>query len=162
MEKRSSVIGADQIKRRRRKFKTPEELWKAACEYFEWADSNPILISKAVTHKGEVELVELPKTRPFTVLGFCLFHGLGSGYLRRLRSRIPEVETEYHRVIEHIYNVMWVQKFELAAAGLLNANFIARELGLKDQLSLDAGNVKPAKVVIASREERERMGLSSR
>ena len=31
-------------------FKTPDALWKAACEYFEWVDDNPL--EEAIVYQG--------------------------------------------------------------------------------------------------------------
>ena len=40
-------------------------------------------------------------------------------------------------VIDDIEKIIYRQKFEGAAAGLLNANIIARDLGLRDKQDVD-------------------------
>ena len=46
-------------------FTTPELLWEAACEYFEWIDENPLI---QIDYRGkDADKVELPHTRPYTI-----------------------------------------------------------------------------------------------
>ena len=68
--------------------------------------------------------------RAMTIQGLCLYLGIGVQTWRDYKNR--EGYEGYSAVIEKIEGVMYSQKFSGAAADLLNANIIARDLGLKD------------------------------
>ena len=54
-------------------FASPDDLLKAATEYFEWVEANPLYEAKAFHHQGTVTLAELPKMRAMTIGSLCLF-----------------------------------------------------------------------------------------
>jgi hypothetical protein len=75
--------------------------------------------------------------------GFVCFLGMAPSTFKRYRDR-----DEFCTVISAIENVMRTQKFEAAAAGLLNANLISRDLGLADkaQIGGDPDNQTPVPI----------------
>lgn len=123
-----------------RKFPTAEDLWKLACKYFEWCDNNP-LIAEDVIRSGERagEKIYFNKMRPYTNEGLCIHLGVSTSYFRSFKSiNAKNAEAEpFFQVIEKVQAIIYTQKFEGAAAGLLNANIIARDLGLTDKKELD-------------------------
>lgn len=116
-------------------FSSPDELWAAACEYFEWVHENPLYESKAFAYQGEVTVETLPKMRAMTEAGLCFFLDIGTSTLHDYKKK-----EDFSDVIAKIEQVIFTQKFEGAAADLLNANIISRELGLvdKQQVEMDA------------------------
>lgn len=109
-------------------FETPESLWAASCEYFEWVEQNPLMSKKVVQYQGvPVDLPE-PKMRAMTISGLCLFLDISHETWRLYKNR-----KDFIAIIETIENVIWNQKFSGASADLLNANIISRELGLIDK-----------------------------
>jgi hypothetical protein len=116
---------------RRPKFETPEILWDACCEYFEWVDKNPILEVLPFAYQGRVKLNQIPKMRAMTVAGLCIFLDISVQAWTEYRRRegFGEVTTRVDEIIR-------TQKFQGAAAGLLNPNIIARDLGLADRSEL--------------------------
>lgn len=122
-EKRSSV-GRNPI------FNCPSELWNAACEYFQWCEDHPLFETKAFAYQGEITTTELPKMRAMTLGGLCLFLDISKQTLHNYRSN-PDVG--FLEVIKRIEETIYQQKFSGAAADLLNANIIARDLGLVDK-----------------------------
>ena len=107
-------------------------LWEAAVEYFEWVEDHPLKEAKLFKIKnsnGDDEIVEesFSKMRAMTIEGLCLFLDVN-------RSTWYEYKglDDYYNIISQIENVIRSQKFTGAAADLLNANIIARDLGLKD------------------------------
>jgi len=110
-------------------FESPEILWQESCKYFEWCESHPLYESKAFNHQGEVIIAKLPKMRALTLAGLCFFLRCNEHYLRQLRANENK---DFSSVISEIEKVIYNQKFQGAAADLLNANIIARDLGLKD------------------------------
>ncbi|WP_106490229.1 terminase small subunit, partial [Escherichia coli] len=55
------------------KFESPEALWAACCEYFEWADDNPLWEGKVFSYQGEIIKANVPKMRAMTISGLCTF-----------------------------------------------------------------------------------------
>jgi hypothetical protein len=113
-------------------FATPDDLWSACVEYFEWNADNPLYEAQAFAYQGCVTIENLPKLRAMTLDGLQLFldisHQTWADY--RAREDFIEVVSRAERVIRD-------QKFSGASAGLLNANIIARDLGLKDSTSTE-------------------------
>lgn len=111
-------------------FETPADMWQAACRYFDWAVDTPLFETKTFCSQGEVVHADVAKTRAFTIAAMCLHMGMSVKTWDLYRKR-PEFED----VVESIYSVIWTQKFEAAAAELLNPMIVAREIGLKDASS---------------------------
>ncbi|MBD2802332.1 DNA-packaging protein [Xenorhabdus sp. M] len=113
-------------------FESPEQLWEACTEYFAWVEENPLYEMKAFSFQGIVTQEALPKMRAMTLTGLCLFLDISEDTWRLYRARedFIEVTTRAERII-------YDQKFSGAAADLLNANIIARDLGLKEQQQVE-------------------------
>ncbi|WP_223834359.1 DNA-packaging protein [Spirosoma profusum] len=119
-------------------FKNPQLLWEAACEYFQWCDENP-LETLEFNGKDAVGCI-VPKMRAYTWSGLECYVGIYS--LRDYKTN-PDYEA-FSQVITRISAIMYTQKFEGAAAGLLNANLISRDLGLADKKEISGElGVKP-------------------
>ena len=108
------------------KFKTKKKLWSACCEYFDWIEDNPI--KKAIIYQGEVASKSEPLMRAMTISGMCLFLDISDETWSNYRKN-----KDFIGVITQAEKVIYNQKFAGAAAGLLNANIIARDLGLSDK-----------------------------
>jgi len=122
---------------RNKKF-TPKSLWKAAQEYFEMYDANPIIV---LDWKGkDAKPVKMPKMRAYTWQSLELYLDMYS--LRDYKTN-PEY-SEYSQVIARIERIMYSQKFEGAASGVLNANIIARDLGLREQTHMTVDDDRKA------------------
>lgn len=114
-------------------FETPTKLWEAACEYFEWCEQNPLFESKAFAYQGEITTATLPKMRAMTLSGLCFYLNCAESYFREFKSNVPKDGEDFLTVISEIESVIYNQKFQGAAADLLNANIIARDLGLSEK-----------------------------
>lgn len=134
-------------------FTSPELLWEAACEYFEWAENNPlmaqeqrkgnIIIAKGVD-TSELDLspmVEIPKMRAFTLENLCSYLGCNTAYFRNFKIVDKEREQEFSAVFTRIQETIRNQKFIGAAAGFLNPMIIARDLGLRDHIDQKNENI---------------------
>lgn len=113
-------------------FNSPEEMKERAFEYFEWLEENSLRESKPFSSQGEVIYGEISKMRPATQHGLCVFLNIGVSTWHDYKKK-----PEYSEVTSVIESVMYEQKFSGAATGLLNANIIARDLGLKDGSDID-------------------------
>ena len=58
---------------RKPKFASPDELWEACCEYFEWAESHPLKEQKIFVNQRDTVRVTLDKARAMTLQGLCTF-----------------------------------------------------------------------------------------
>lgn len=130
---------------RPRIFETPEDMWNKALEYFEYYDSNP-LMSYEWNGKDPVKC-ELEKMRAYTLRGFCAFANICEVTFRDYETR-----EDFTSVTTRIRDIMYCQKFEGAAAGLLNPNIIARDLGLVDKQSMDGNLTIPEIIVQGSKQ----------
>lgn len=109
-------------------FNTPDDMWKAACEYFNWCHETPLYETKAFAYEGIVTLEDLPKMRAMTIQGLCFFLDISD----ETWANYCEKE-DFIGICNDIKRVIFTQKFEGASAGLLNASIITRELGLADK-----------------------------
>ena len=124
---------------RPRKYETPELLWAAACEYFQYVESNQLERVEAIKAGNMAGmLVSVPVRRPFTKVGMQSYLGLSSSYLRDLKA-----DKEFSAVLELIDNVIETQQLESALAGLTNAMLTSRLLGLVDKQAVEqTGDMK--------------------
>lgn len=114
-------------------FASPEILWEAAKEYFMWCDNNPIM-SYEWNGKDPVKC-DIEKARAYTLKGLCIFLDVNEKYFNQTISD----KEDFSHVCTRIRDVIYTQKFELAAAGLLNPNIIARDLGLVEKSMTEHG-----------------------
>lgn len=113
---------------RNKLFETPELMWDAACEYFTWCEENPLI---EVDYRGKyLSCVEIPKMRPFTLYGLCIYLDCSTGYFREFKK---DCSKDFVSVVTRIEEVIYNQKYSGAASGFLNPNIIARDLGLIDK-----------------------------
>lgn len=112
-------------------FAEPEAMWAAACEYFEWVEENPLWEDKVTSFQGANTHEPIAKMRAMTIDGLCLFLDIGvqTWHEYKAKEGFSEVTSRIERTIRS-------QKFAGAAADLLNANIIARDLGLADKSEL--------------------------
>lgn len=116
-------------------FTTPNLLWEAACEYFEWTDKNPLI---QIDFKGkDAERVEIPHVRPYTLHGFVLYCEASTAYFfnfeESLKGKDDKLSKDFLYICTCIRETIYKQKFDGASVGFYNANIIARDLGLTDK-----------------------------
>lgn len=117
---------------REKLFASDDILWDACCEYFQWVEDNPLYESETVKFQGSATLIEVPKMRAMTKAGLCLFLGISEDCWEDYRVR-----KDFIGVTSRVEGVIYSQKFAGAAANQLNANIIARDLGLTEKQSVD-------------------------
>jgi hypothetical protein len=120
------------------------DMLRQACEdYFQWCDDNPLYEEKAFSFEGMVTTHDSPKLRAYTLNGLTLFIDVSDQTWinwRNSRADLLEVITWAEKVIKD-------QKFVAAAAGLLNANIISRDLGLADKTELTGPGGGPVQTI---------------
>ena len=107
---------------------TPEQLWDEFIQYSKWIENNPLYEEKGFAFQGQVTKERFAKMRAMTISGFCLFANID----HKTFDKYKEIK-DFIPVATRIDNSIRTQKFEGAAAELLNPNIIARDLGLADK-----------------------------
>lgn len=121
-------------------FESPDVLWSSCVEYFDWVEEHPLYESKAFHSSGQVITANLPKMRAMTIAGLCNFLDISEDCWSDYRKR-----EDFSGVVTRVEQVIRQQKFEGASADLLNANIIARDLGLAERnehTGKDGGAIK--------------------
>src|SRR5262249_49689046 len=112
-----------------------------ATDYFEWVEANPLYEDKLVTFQGEATHEPVAKMRAMTLGGLCIFLDIARRSWDEYASR-----QDFLPVCGKIAEIIRSQKFEGASADLLNANIIARDLGLADKTELSGNGGGPVEV----------------
>ncbi len=153
---------------RKKLFETPELLWKAACEYFQWCQDNPWYKTEQIRQPGKgykdsegeyhpPELTtDIPTDRPFTIQGLCLYLDCNTVYFNQfekaLKGKEDELSVGFSQIVLRIRETIYQQKFEGAAVGAFNASIIARDLGLRDKVDTEVsgkdGNPIETKTIV--------------
>jgi len=110
-------------------FDNPDQLWESCVEYFQWVEDNPLYEEKAFSYQGEIIKTDLYKMRAMTIGGLCIFLDICQNTWSSYREN-----NDFLRVTGQVEEIIRNQKFSGAAADLLNANIIARDLGLSDKV----------------------------
>lgn len=131
-------------------FPSPDALWAACCEYFEWVEANPLWESRLASDKGQPIAVPMPKMRAMTIQGLCLFLDISDETWANYKAN-----KDFVGIVTRAEKVIYSQKFAGAAADLLNANIIARDLGLADKKEHTGANGGPLRVISADMDEVE-------
>lgn len=113
-------------------FASPDDLWSAACEYFEWVEENPLIETKLFSYEGEIVEGEIPKMRAMTIQALCFFIGISRQGWSEYKAK-----QDFSYIVEQVEAVIFSQKFEGASGGFLNASIISRELGLADKQQVE-------------------------
>jgi hypothetical protein len=113
-------------------FASADDLWAAACEYFEWAEDNPLYEDKVTSFQGTNTHEPVAKMRAMTQSGLYLFLDIDRMTWDNYRGR-----EDFFAVVMRVEDTIRSQKFAGAAADLLNANIIARDLGLSEKSEVE-------------------------
>lgn len=139
-----------------KKLPTVDEIWAKAREYFHWMDTHPLQEEQLFHYKGEVTAHSASKMRAYTWEGFAIFLGMTKQGVQRWRD--GEAGDDVKDLMEYIEQIIYAQKFEGAAANLLNSGLITRALGLAERRELTGANGGP----IETKETSPRDVLASR
>ena len=110
-------------------FSDPEQLRNACYEYFEWVEENPLYEEKIFHSSGMITKDTVTKMRAMTISGLCIFLDIDRTTWENYRNN-----PDFFRITKEVEEIIYNQKFTGAAADMLNANIIARELGLSDKM----------------------------
>jgi len=111
-------------------FATPEALWAACTEYFQWVQDNPLYEDKVFAFQGAITHATVTKMRAMTLTELYVFLDID----RKTWALWRDSRADLLPVVTRVEDIIYAQKFSGAAADLLNANIIARDLGLREKL----------------------------
>ena len=109
-------------------FSDPVVLWEECLNYFQWCEDHPLNEDKVFHTSGEITRTTVSHMRAMTIKGLCFY--LKISYDAWIDYR---VDKDLSNVIHEAEQVIYDQKFSGAAADMLNANIIARDLGLSEK-----------------------------
>ena len=143
---------------RNKLFATPELLWEAACQYFEWSEAHPFVKRKTRIQEGTGDVSEETITSPvpFSLRAFQLYIGASPIWWNKLRERCKrQNDINYLAVIDRIENIIKGQQLEGALVGVFNSNIVARELGLAGKKSIEPvkSDFKGFQIVIKEKDD---------
>lgn len=119
-------------------FETPEVLWEAACEYFNWCDRNPWNKNEAIKSGDNAgKIIKVPTQRPYSLSGLCIYLNCNQGYFNDFKKNDERCTEDFSVIITRVEEIIETQQFEGATVGVFNANIIARKLGLVDKQDVD-------------------------
>lgn len=128
------------------KFEHANDLWDACLEYFDWVERNPLQDARIAQSGGKAKIMKIDKMRAMTISGICIFLDIDQTTWRGWRAdRLDLIP-----IITRVEQIIRTQKFEGASADLLNANIIARDLGLADKQAVDQNTKLSADDSLAS------------
>lgn len=111
---------------RPRAFENPEDMLAKCMEYFDWVDDNPLMEAKVF---GTGFKANVDKARPMSQGALCIHIGVSKRSYHVYLAR-----PEFQELMADVQNVIDTYNFEIAVAGLANANIIARQLGLYEKV----------------------------
>ncbi len=127
-------------------FSTPELMWQAACEYFEWCDDNPLQIEEPVKFQGSGDTMTLNLKQVYTLEGLARYLNCNREYFTQFANNTKD--EDFSRIIKDINDVIYQQKFINVSVGIFNPMVICRDLGLKEKslVGSDPENPLPAAI----------------
>lgn len=149
--KQRSKHGRDKL------FTSPELLWEAACEYFQWCDENPWETKQTVTKTNGKEVREAPTSRPYSLSGLCLYLNANQWWWHQFKAGLDDKDDkDFSHIISRIEDIIETQQFEGATVGVFNANIISRKLGLADKQQQEiTGKLTGLQIVVNNQEDGE-------
>lgn len=115
-------------------FLRPLDFLDACVGYFEWAEDYPLLEEKAFHHQGVTFREDVAKVRMFSKKALASHIGIPVSRLEEYKK----LNKDWKEAVEMVEDIIYTQKMENAAAGLLNSAIMTRELGLTDKQEIEA------------------------
>lgn len=149
-------------------FEDPKLTLKGIENYFDWCDNSPLYEAKIELYRGNWQSGNIPHMRAYTKQGCCAFIGVSVAQWDSWRAgremkagEVPvsvkqPVADKIAAILEWAETIMYEQKFTGAAAGLLNAGIVSRELKLSDRVESTGKDGGPMEYDMRVNEEAER------
>ena len=109
----------------------PQKLQDAIEQYYNHVHENPLVEYKPMIEQGQISNAMIPKMCAMTITACARYCGMTYETWLQYRDN-----PDFSFIIKEAESIIYDQKLTGAAAGLLNANIIARELGLREASSV--------------------------
>lgn len=117
-------------------FESPNTLWEACCEYFEFTDSRKWVKEDFIKGGDNAgNYVYLNTDTPFTIEGLCVF--LRIDVRTWYNYRTQESYKEFFPVVAHVDQIIRTKKLEGAMVGAYDGNIVAMDLGMKQKIEAE-------------------------
>lgn len=133
-------------------FASPELMWEAACEYFEWCINPTNQDKETIIQSGK--RYKVAKLRPFTTEGICHYLDCNTVYFSQFASALAtkklnasaegstvewtKTDEDFSTVCTRIQEIIRRQQIEGSISGFFKENITARYLGLADKTKNEA------------------------
>lgn len=134
--------GQEGVSEKRGIFQSPEHMLDWAVKYFTWMDQHPLKEETVFHYQGNLTYANTSKMRAYTMTGFWAFTGITS-----MTYEVYKAQEPFTEVCLFIEQCVRLQKFEGAAAGMLNATIISRDLGLAERSELSGPGGGPVETI---------------
>jgi len=125
-------------------YEDSETLWAMCCEYFQYVEDHPLWESKVAQYQGDPVTMIAPKMGAMTLAGLQIYVGICKDTWLTYQQR----DGGFLEVCTLAEQIIYNQKFQGAAADLLNPSIIARDLGLKDKKEVSGDSDNPLALLI--------------
>ena len=167
---------------RDRLFESPQLLWEAASEYFEYCDSNPFYKieqkkGNTIISKNSIEnltdnqlkeisspLVELPEYVIYKYEGLCLYLGCGIHYFDQFESSLEgkydEISKDFSAVLTRIRLIIRDNQLTGGVYNALNPMLIARMNNVKERTDITSNDkdIQGIGNIVITREDYKAIG----
>jgi DNA-packaging protein gp3 len=122
-------------------FATPALLLEACQEYFNWVDSKPFYRVEALKGGDKAgKLIKVPNMQPYTIQGLCIYLDCNSVWFnhfeKALEGKEDDLSKDFSKILTHVREIIYNQKFVGAAVGAFNHSIIQRDLNLREKTEL--------------------------
>lgn len=118
-------------------FASPQLLWEAACEYFQWCLDNPNKRGEIVKYEGWANVVDVKTRTPFTREGLCLYLDASTSYFREFKRTCND--KDFLTVIDKIEDTIQRQQFDGVLSGEYPGQIVSQYLGLVTKQDVTTG-----------------------
>jgi hypothetical protein len=118
------------------KYDNAETFWVDACRYFDYITDNPFKKEVVGSCNGKIVRVYIDKQRTFSVTGLCLFLDIPKRSFYNMAN-----DARLMHIFTRVRDIIWLNQFEGACAGIFNASIIYRKLSLESKSEI-ANRVK--------------------
>ena len=125
-------------------FKSPEEMWEKAIEYFQWAQDTPLEDYAVMKdpNTGALKQTKVKKRRALTVWGLCNYLGISQETLYDYKKK-----KDFSEIVKRIFDVMHQEKVECALTGIYKDSLVARLVKLPEKHEISGDPDNPLVVV---------------
>ena len=95
---------------------------------FDYIIDNPFTKEVIYSFNGKIVKGYISKQRPFSVTGFCVFLGIPK---RSFYNMVEDARLMH--IVTRVRDIIWLNQFEGACAGIFNLNVVWRKLCLVER-----------------------------